>query len=56
MPNPMEPWGCPECGEGPEDLNVLPDNERSIIAFDMWLEGHVTECAPYIKEQGVDES
>lgn len=47
----MQPWGCPWCGEECKELNDVPDYMRAIQAFDMWLEAHVTECEPYLKEQ-----
>jgi hypothetical protein len=50
--NAMEPWQCPWCGEGPDDLNESPDYHRAIHLWDRWLEAHVTECEPYLKEQG----
>lgn len=51
----MQPWGCPWCGEECTELSDVPDYMRAIAAYDMWLEAHITECEPYLKEQGGGE-
>ena len=49
----MQPWGCPWCGAKADIAgNNAPDYMRAIRAYDEWLEEHVLDCEPYIKEQG----
>ena len=45
----MDEWGCPWCGE--KHITNKPDSQRSIVAFDIWLEAHVMDCEPWSDEQ-----
>lgn len=44
-------WCCPWCGEVPTGYGSdVPDNQRNIMKFNLWLEGHSTECETFQKE------
>lgn len=49
---PTAPWCCPWCGEDDANTIGVPEDRRNIQAHSVWLEAHVMECEPWLKENG----
>lgn len=45
-----DPERCPWCGAKAEP-EVGVGNHTNIVRYELWLEDHVLDCEPYLKEE-----